>query len=793
MPALRAWGRRWLVADDDFAVVAVVPCFVHFAFIPPLIAWFALVLDPDTSCDEQMEYTVAFSGILASYSISFVLELATVVVGFRGTPLDQKGTNRRKWISRLVHFDTLSHIIQVAFVGYLSYVGAKSFKRFCFTSQPWNDDAFVWSVVGVFWTYCLFYLVFLVFCWDSSGKHRHANECWDRTYMRCLWSSVLWFGWNPFNRASRRYHRERAARFGKNMKSLFGHCDMSVTDFVLAFMNARHRARHAGVLEVAGYGLEGGSGSVSGLTTSLLDRSATISSLGSEDRVYGIETRGESGDLHDGGDGVSAVEDGENDVMTLESLLASNVYRNTRIPGDPVKKKVLEDVAYYYKFALAAYGWMLYFLGRGFFKGLWAVLFGGKGVYFPMFRGRVNEEIACREIGTARSNILFLREQGDKENVLCYVIAVDHEQRVVVVSVRGALTVDDNVRDLLLDPGMLNGYLEAASKGSWEVRPPKVELVTDLSRPGEIVAQGDYLEACRATLCDILDCGVLESALRDYEGYGLTFSGHSLGAVGSFFLGLYFEKWIPNVHCWCFSPPAGLVDESVAESCASWCTSVANGKEIVPRFSAANLDRARDELVCSLASVDVSKWRRLYRLIWKYWKVYRADDDLTRPLNLGSLSDDTREFLEDYVQSRNMDEHRRYLVSAANRMSLPGKVIYFEPIQKAEDAAKTDSGREDMVKDKREEGPLPASQGSENKENSPWSGSFRIDQLWPSLSSFDINLGLEMMLPNDRDYVPKYVKNADVKAQGVILSGRLLADHMPDYAEEVLRKMRERK
>lgn len=775
MPALRAWGRRWLVADDDFVVVSIAPCVFHFAFLPPLIAWFALVRNPEATCAAQKEYTVAFSGILVSYFVSFCLEVWMVYLGCRGSPLDQRGTDRRRRVTQLVHLDTVSHVVQLVFVLYLSYLGGKTFKKYCYTTVPWNDDAFVWSLVGVFWTYILFYLLFLVLVWDYSGKHRHANECWDRTYMHCLWLSVLWFGWNPFSGAARRYHRERAVRFGKNMKSLFGHCDMSLTDFLLAFMNARHRARHSDVVEGGGVGWAGeGSGSGS-LTACLLERGSS--------RVT----------LEDGGKGggtatarTSAADD--SDEMTVERLLSQNVFRNTCIQGALVEPEVIQDVAYYYKYALAAYGWMMYFLGRGVLPGLWALAFGGKGgYYFPMFRRKANWEIACLEIGTVRSNILFLREQGDKDNVLCYVMAVDHERKSIVLSVRGAVTVDDNVRDMLLEPGDMTGWLDAASKGSWEARPPPVELVSpaDVSNGGGrgrsvAVAQGDYLEACRATLCDILDCGVLETALRDHEGYGLTFVGHSLGAVGSFFLALYFERWIPNVRCWCFSPPAGLVDASIAESpsCRSWCTSIANGKEIVPRFSAANLDRARDELVCSLASVDVPKWRRMRRLLWKWWDVYQADDDLNKPLDPNSLSDDTRTFLEDYVRSRNDDGHRRYLVEAAERMSLPGKLIYFEPkLQQKEETGANEASEANTTSGRR----AKASSSSSAK---GWSGPFHFEL------DMSISMDMSMMMPTERDYVPKYVPNAAVKNQGVILSGRLLSDHMPDYAEDVILRLK---
>ena len=756
-----------MVADDDFAIISVPSCVIHFAFIPPLIVWFALVRNPDETCPEQMSYTTAYSGIIGLYTISLCLEVAVVVFALRGTPLDQKNTNRRRWIARLVHADTVSHILQLAFVSYLTYVGVKTFKQECYSPVAWNHDAFAWSLVAVFFTYMLFGLVLLAAVWDYSGSHRHANECWDRTYMHCLWASVLWFAWNPFSGEARRYHQERAAWFGKNMKSLFGHSDMSFTDMVLAFMNTRHRARHSGVV------VEGlSAGLSSGLDACLLERGTSMGSqsLSIMDNCA-IRENGTGGAGGLGGDG--------GDIMTLESLLSGGMYKKSRIQGEPVEHEVVQDVLYYYKYALAAYGWMMYFLGRGFPRGLWALLFGGRGLYFPAFRGKANVEIACREIGTTASNILFLRESGHKDNVLCYVIALDHERKSVVISVRGAVTVDDNVRDMLLDPGELNGWLDAASKGCWEVRPPVVKRVSaaDLSGSlgGPLIAQGDYLEACRATLCDILDCGVLEGALRDHEGFGLTFVGHSLGAVGSFFLALYFQPWIPNVRCWCYSPPAGLVDVSVAESCGSWCTSVVNGKEIVPRFSAASLDRARDELVCSLATVDVPKWRRIYRLLWKYWDVYQADVDLTKPMDPASLSEDAREFLEDYVRSRNDDEHRRYLVASAERMSLPGKVIYFEPIDKEGD----EEGDDDKDREK----------DSEKGKTAAGSRSLGPFQFELDLSfSLDVSV---IMSGTSRKYKAKYVPNAAMKNQGVILSGRLLSDHMPDYAEEVLLGFRE--
>lgn len=628
-----------------------------------------------------------------TFTISFVLELWTIICGFRGTPLNGK---RRKAIPWLVRGDTFCHLVQIGFVGYLSYLGSVSFKRECDVAGPaWNDDAFIWATAGVFWTYCLFAVVLVLLSWGQSSKLEYANESWEKTYMNSLWMSLIWLGWNPFRKTNRFHHRARAKRVGKNLKSLFGHSDISLTDFIISWMYARHRARH-----------------------------------------------GESQQLCDTTGMQPCVERGfcrVPDTMSVDWLLSNGMYRETYMKGEAVEFKFLEEAKDAFKYAMAAYGWMMYMLCRGIFPGIWAVFWGGKACHFPMFTGKTNIEISCRVTGSKRDEVLFLREQGDKENVLSYIIFVDSEKKRIIVSVRGAVTINDNVRDVLLEPAELDEWILSPAL-TWEDRPPEVQEASETSK---YIAQGDYLSASRATLCDILDNGTLEKALTSlpYKDYDLFFIGHSLGAVASFFLALYFEKFVPKVKCWCFSPPLGLVDKAVAESCSSWCTTVACGKEIVPRFSAASLDRARDQIIFSLAAINQSKWTLFYNLIWKYKSMHHQDGQLN-PMNQDDISEEARNFLQRYVESRNRDEHRQYLVSSANRMTIPGRVIYFQP--------KVD------------------------------------DEMECRNSSFLGNI--DMSIP-ERKYDAIFIQNERMNDQGLIFSGRFLADHMPDYAEEVIQRM----
>jgi hypothetical protein len=144
MPALRLFGRRWLLAPDDvplpasflalFHLVSTNACASHqntllapltsLAFSTPtfciLQVWVALLiallasLDGPANCRGASPYYVAIAGLLGAFSASLLLEVAAVVVGMRGSLFD---TRRRAAIPKLVYLDMLSFMAQGAFNG----------------------------------------------------------------------------------------------------------------------------------------------------------------------------------------------------------------------------------------------------------------------------------------------------------------------------------------------------------------------------------------------------------------------------------------------------------------------------------------------------------------------------------------------------------------------------------------------------------------------------------------------------------------------------------------------------
>lgn len=74
-------------------------------------------------------------------------------------------------------------------------------------------------------------------------------------------------------------------------------------------------------------------------------------------------------------------------------------------------------------------------------------------------------------------------------------------------------------------------------------------------------------------------------------------TGHSLGAGVAVLVAMYVRQYFSDVFCWAFSPPGGLAEPSVAHAAQSFCTSVALGKDWIPRLTLGSFEHLRDQMV----------------------------------------------------------------------------------------------------------------------------------------------------------------------------------------------------
>ena len=143
MPALRLFGRRWLLSSDDMPLPAAFCALFHFvsALCRPtrcssqpvslpcrlharaplfhaqvwciiLVVWFSRVAPPgDCAGGAVGRYYVAVGGVLAAFAVSVGLEVALVRTSLRGGPFEER--QQRRAVVPLLYLDCASHACQV--------------------------------------------------------------------------------------------------------------------------------------------------------------------------------------------------------------------------------------------------------------------------------------------------------------------------------------------------------------------------------------------------------------------------------------------------------------------------------------------------------------------------------------------------------------------------------------------------------------------------------------------------------------------------------------------------------
>ena len=69
------------------------------------------------------------------------------------------------------------------------------------------------------------------------------------------------------------------------------------------------------------------------------------------------------------------------------------------------------------------------------------------------------------------------------------------------------------------------------------------------------------------------------------DGYKLILTGHSLGGGAAVLLAFILRLKYPDLECWAFSPPGGLLNEVAAKESEKFVTAVVVGNDLIPRTS----------------------------------------------------------------------------------------------------------------------------------------------------------------------------------------------------------------
>jgi len=105
-------------------------------------------------------------------------------------------------------------------------------------------------------------------------------------------------------------------------------------------------------------------------------------------------------------------------------------------------------------------------------------------------------------------------------------------------------------------------------------------------------------------------------------------TGHSLGAGAAAPVACRLRARGRAATCWAFCPPGGLATPPLAAAADDFCTSVAVGKDVIPRLSLAALDKLLDGVVVALARAARSGPATLASLACRHRSKPGWDDDL---------------------------------------------------------------------------------------------------------------------------------------------------------------------
>ena len=156
----------------------------------------------------------------------------------------------------------------------------------------------------------------------------------------------------------------------------------------------------------------------------------------------------------------------------------------------------------------------------------------------------------------------------------------------------------------------------------------------------------------------------------DEEGWKLVVVGHSLGAGAAALISLKLRQFYPELRCLAFSCPGALVSKNLSHAMGSFCTTIAAGKDVVPRATVPTMARLMDELITSLARCKQPKMRVLFA---PWWRRHRQRfKDLF--YDYKDIPPEAAAVLIKYYESR-----RRMGQPVA--MYPPGKIIFLRPIK----------------------------------------------------------------------------------------------------------------
>ncbi|KAM6951225.1 diacylglycerol lipase-beta [Aplochiton taeniatus] len=279
-------------------------------------------------------------------------------------------------------------------------------------------------------------------------------------------------------------------------------------------------------------------------------------------------------------------------------------------PSSPIGEDLeieLEKAAHCMQFAAAAYGWPMYVYSNP--------LTGACKLSGDCCRSRAAEYeiVGGDNLGCHFSSILLSTGLQYRDFIyvsfhnqiyeIPFFVALDHKREAVLVAIRGTLSLRDVLTDL-----------------STECEDLPIEGVS-----GTCYAHKGMSQAAGYIYKKLVNDGILNQAFTIAPEYKLVITGHSLGGGTASLLAVLLRNSFPNLRCYAFSPPGGLMSKALADYSKEFVVSVVLGKDLVPRLSIPNMEDLKKRILKMVSNCSKPKYRILLQGCW--YELFGGDPD----------------------------------------------------------------------------------------------------------------------------------------------------------------------
>uniref|UniRef100_A0A8C3AIG3 Diacylglycerol lipase-beta n=1 Tax=Cyclopterus lumpus TaxID=8103 RepID=A0A8C3AIG3_CYCLU len=276
-------------------------------------------------------------------------------------------------------------------------------------------------------------------------------------------------------------------------------------------------------------------------------------------------------------------------------------------PSSPIGEDLeteLEKAAHCMRFAAAAYGWPLY---------IYSNLFSGPcKLSGDCCRSREAEYeiVGGDHLGCQFSSILHSTGLQYRDFIyvsfhnqiyeIPFYVALDHKREAVLVAVRGTLSLRDVLTDL-----------------SAECENLPIEGVS-----GACYAHKGMCQAASYIYKKLVNDGILNQAFTIAPEYKLVVTGHSLGAGTASLLAILLRNSFPTLQCYSFSPPGGLLSNSLAPFSPVFLFAVSSPSSFLicllflSRLSIPNMEDLKRKILKIVSNCNKPKYRILLQGCW---------------------------------------------------------------------------------------------------------------------------------------------------------------------------------